>query len=92
VEVDAIDQLEAAIQGGADIIMLDNFDDNAVRAALPKIPDGILVEVSGGITLERISTLGAMNVDVISIGALTHSARAVDLGLDWHTLTSQGET
>ncbi len=83
VEVDSTEQLDAAIQGGADIIMLDNFDDEAVRAALPLIPERILIEVSGGITLERITTLGAMNVDVISIGALTHSARAVDLGLDW---------
>jgi len=84
VEVDSPDQLQAAIDGGADIVMLDNFDDEAVRAALPLIPDRILVEVSGGITLERIASLGAMDVDVISIGALTHSARAVDLGLDWH--------
>ena len=82
--MDSPDQLQAAIDGGADIVMLDNFDDEAVRAALPLIPDRILVEVSGGITLERIASLGAMDVDVISIGALTHSARAVDLGLDWH--------
>ena len=83
VEVDTEEQLAEAITAGADIIMLDNFSDHRVRDALPLIPDHVIVEVSGGITLERITSLGEIGVDVISVGALTHSARAVDIGLDW---------
>ena len=83
VEVDTEEQLAEAISAGADIIMLDNFSDQRVKDALPSIPDHVIIEVSGGITLERINSLGAIGVDVISVGALTHSARAVDIGLDW---------
>ena len=85
-EVDTMAQLEEALDAGADIIMLDNFDDDAVRAgvalAKERATRPTIIEASGGITLERITVLGAM-VDVISIGALTHSARNVDIGLDW---------
>jgi nicotinate-nucleotide pyrophosphorylase (carboxylating) len=83
VEVDTEDQLAEAVAAGADIIMLDNFSDERVRLALPTIPDGVIVEASGGITLERVHSLAKLGVDVISVGALTHSARAVDIGLDW---------
>ncbi len=82
-EVDTRSQLDEALKAGADIIMLDNFDDDAVRDALDAIGDRAVVEVSGGITLERVATLGALGVDVISVGALTHSAPSCDLGLDW---------
>jgi nicotinate-nucleotide pyrophosphorylase (carboxylating) len=82
-EVDTPAQLEEALAARADIIMLDNFDDGAVRDALRSIAGRAIVEVSGGITLERVKTLGALGVDIISVGALTHSAPSCDLGLDW---------
>ncbi len=74
---------QEALAARADIIMLDNFDDDAVRDALRSIAGRAIVEVSGGITLERVKSLGALGVDVISVGALTHSAPSCDLGLDW---------
>jgi len=86
VEVDSLAQLEEALAAGADIIMLDNFSTEDVRAAVARVagvsPRPIL-EASGGITLERIAELAAAGVDVISVGALTHSAPAADIGLDF---------
>ena len=82
-EVDTHEQLEEALAAGADIVMLDNFDDDEVRRALQTVGDRAIVEASGGITLERVASLGALGVDVISVGALTHSAPSSDLGLDW---------
>ena len=82
-EVDTTAQLEEALAARADIIMLDNFDDDAVRNAIRSIAGRAIVEVSGGITLERVRNLGALGVDIISVGALTHSAPSSDLGLDW---------
>ncbi|MGB8329247.1 MAG: carboxylating nicotinate-nucleotide diphosphorylase [Polyangiales bacterium] len=82
-EVDTPAQLDEALAAGADIIMLDNFDDDGVRDAVRSIDGRAIVEVSGGITLERVAALGALGVDVISVGALTHSSPACDLGLDW---------
>jgi nicotinate-nucleotide pyrophosphorylase (carboxylating) len=82
-EVDTPAQLEEALAAGADIVMLDNFNDEEVRDALASVDGRAIVEVSGGITLERIAALGALGVDVISVGALTHSSPSCDLGLDW---------
>ncbi|MGB5813319.1 MAG: carboxylating nicotinate-nucleotide diphosphorylase, partial [Polyangiales bacterium] len=82
-EVDTWAQLEEAIAARADIIMLDNFDDEQVRDAVTLISGRAIVEVSGGITLSRVAALGALGVDVISVGALTHSCAAADIGLDW---------
>jgi nicotinate-nucleotide pyrophosphorylase (carboxylating) len=82
-EVDTQAQLEEALAAGADIVMLDNFDDDEVRDALTLVSGRAIVEVSGGITLERVASLGALEVDVISVGALTHSSPSSDLGLDW---------
>jgi nicotinate-nucleotide pyrophosphorylase (carboxylating) len=82
-EVDTHAQLEEALAAGADIIMLDNFDDESVERALATVGSRSIVEVSGAITLERVAILGALGVDVISVGALTHSAPSCDLGLDW---------
>ncbi|MGB5375775.1 MAG: carboxylating nicotinate-nucleotide diphosphorylase [Polyangiales bacterium] len=82
-EVDTPGQLQEALAAGADIVMLDNFDDEQVRDALTLVDGRALVEVSGGITLDRVARLGALGVDVISVGALTHSSPACDLGLDW---------
>ncbi|MCZ6805501.1 MAG: carboxylating nicotinate-nucleotide diphosphorylase [Deltaproteobacteria bacterium] len=82
-EVDSRAELEEAIAAGADIIMLDNFDNDQVRDALSLIAGRAIVEVSGGVTLERVTALGSLGVDVISVGALTHSSPSRDIGLDW---------
>ncbi len=86
VEVKTMTELDEAIAVGADIIMLDNFDDAATEAAVKhtraKAPS-VLIEASGGITSERIRRLSQIGVDVISIGALTHSAPAADISLDF---------
>jgi nicotinate-nucleotide pyrophosphorylase (carboxylating) len=85
-EVDSLAQLEEALAEGADIILLDNFDDSMVAKAIAvNIARGrrALLEASGGITLERVAVLSALGIDVISVGALTHSAAAADVGLDW---------
>ena len=82
-EVDTHAQLEEALAAGADIVLLDNFDDAEVERALATVEGRAIVEASGGITLERVASLSALGVDVISVGALTHSAPSSDLGLDW---------
>lgn len=82
-EVDTRAQLEEALDAGADIVLLDNFDDAACRDAVALASGRAILEASGNVTLERIPKLAATGVDVISSGALTHSVRAMDLGLDW---------
>ena len=82
-EVDSLEQLAQALEAGADIVLLDNFDDAQVKDAVAQVNGRALIEVSGRVELERIETLATMGVDIISVGALTHSARAADLGLDW---------
>jgi nicotinate-nucleotide pyrophosphorylase (carboxylating) len=74
--------LDEALEAGADIVMLDNFPEPAIVTAVERARGRALVEVSGGITLSRIASLAAAGVDLISVGALTHSAPAADIGLD----------
>lgn len=85
VEVDSLAQLEAALAAGADIVLLDNFAPADVAAAV-RLADARsprpLLEVSGGVTLARIPELAHAGVDLVSVGALTHSARAVDLSME----------
>lgn len=84
-EVQSLDELNQALEAKADVVMLDNFDDETTRTALErikKISPRPVVEASGGISLARIATLGSLGVDVISVGALTHGYRSVDIGLD----------
>jgi nicotinate-nucleotide pyrophosphorylase (carboxylating) len=87
VEVTSLDELEQALAAGADVVLLDNMDTEHVVLALERVakhrPGRPLIEVSGGITLERIRELSALGVDVISSGALTHSPAAADIGLDF---------
>ena len=85
VEVESMSELEEALAAGADIVMLDNFSPSSVDAAVALAKGRALVEVSGGITLERIAVLARAGVDVVSVGALTHSAPAADIGLDIRT-------
>jgi nicotinate-nucleotide pyrophosphorylase (carboxylating) len=82
VEVDRLDQIEPVLAAGVDIIMLDNFSIEDLRAGVRQIAGRALVEASGGISLERIHAIAATGVDIISVGALTHSVRALDFGLD----------
>ncbi len=82
-EVDDIEQLEEALDAGAEIVLLDNFPDAVLREMVELVDGRALVEVSGGVKLERVAGIAAAGVDVISVGALTHSAPSADLGLDW---------
>jgi len=82
-EVDSTAQLGEALRAGADIVMLDNFADDQLAAAVELVAGRALIEVSGRVSLERVQVIARSGVDVISVGALTHSARAVDLGMDW---------
>jgi nicotinate-nucleotide pyrophosphorylase (carboxylating) len=82
VEVTSFAELDEALRAGAQIVMLDNFADSDVERALTQIAGRAEVEVSGGMTLERVAALGKLNVDIISVGALTHSAPAADISLE----------
>lgn len=82
VEVDDIDQIEEALAGGADVILLDNMPPATLTLAVRRIAGRALTEASGGITLENVRACAEAGVDLISVGALTHSVRALDLGLD----------
>ena len=86
VEVDTAEQLEEALAAGADIVLLDNMPPDLLRAAVRRrdaVSPATLLEASGGITLSTIAAVAATGVDRISVGALTHSAPALDIGLDY---------
>ena len=82
IELTSVEQLEDAVAGGADVVLLDNMDDAQVAEAMRRMRGRVPVEVSGGVTLERLPKLAALGVDFVSLGALTHSARAMDLSLE----------
>lgn len=82
IEVTAVDDAVRAAEAGADIIMLDNMDLASIRRAVEAVKGKALVEASGGITLENIRAVAETGVDFISIGAITHSARALDISLE----------
>lgn len=82
IEVDRLDQIEPALAAGAHTIMLDNFSLEELRAGVQQISGRALVEASGSVSLERVREIAATGVDLISVGALTHSVRSLDLGLD----------
>lgn len=83
VEVDRLDQLDEALQAGAGSVLLDNFSNNDLRAAVERVRDrSITLEASGNVTLDTVRAIAETGVDVISIGALTHSAPNLDVGLD----------
>ncbi len=87
VEVTRLEQLEEAIAAGADVVMLDNIDDTEVTRAVKQTKGRVELEVSGKVTLERLPALARLGVDYVSMGALTHSARAIDLSLEVLTAT-----
>jgi len=84
IEVEVVDLpgLEAAIAAGADLVLLDNMDDAAMAEAVRRAGGRALLEASGNMTLERLPRVAATGVDFVSMGAITHSARAVDVSFE----------
>lgn len=86
VEVDSLDQLRVALPAGPDIVLLDNMTNDQLREAVAiraAEAAGVVLEASGGVRLDTIGAIATTGVDRISVGALTHSAVGLDLGLDW---------
>jgi len=82
-EVDSLEQLDEALSAGAEVVLLDNMPTEAIREAVRRARDRAVLEASGGIGLERIAEIASAGVDAISVGALTHSAAAADIGIDF---------
>src|SRR5581483_5418996 len=83
IEVDGLDQLKEVLDVGlADVVLIDNFDLKSMREAVAMVAGRLVVEASGGITLDNIEDIAATGVDYASSGSLTHSAPALDIGLD----------
>lgn len=85
VEADTLEQVEQALGAGADQILLDNMNPVQLRLAVQRCKGRAQTEASGGITLASVRAVAEAGVDFVSVGALTHSARAVDIGLDFET-------
>lgn len=83
VETDTLEQVEECLACNVDIIMLDNMTTDMMRTAVALIAGRAMVEASGGIVLDNVADIAKTGVDIISIGALTHSAPACDIGMDW---------
>jgi nicotinate-nucleotide pyrophosphorylase (carboxylating) len=83
VECDRLDQVKAAVEAGADIIMLDNMNNAELRKSVAIVDGRAVTEASGGVTLQTVRGIAETGVDWISVGALTHSAKAMDLALDF---------
>lgn len=81
VEVETLEGLEEAIKAGADIVMLDNMSNELMRQAVSMNAGRVILEASGGVTMETIGSIAETGVDVISVGALTHSVKALDLSM-----------
>jgi nicotinate-nucleotide pyrophosphorylase (carboxylating) len=84
-EVDTLDGLDEALRAKADIVLLDNMDTETVKKAVARNAGRAFLEASGGITLGRVRELAEAGVSAISVGALTHSAPAADIGLDFES-------
>lgn len=82
IEVDTLDQLRSVIAEGADVVLLDNMTNDQLREAVAMIDGRMRAEASGGVNLDTIKGIAETGVDLISVGALTHSASVLDLGLD----------
>lgn len=83
VEVDRLDQITAALSANVDIILLDNMSVSDMREAVQLIDGRAITEASGGVTIATVGKIASTGVDLISVGALTHSAPALDIGLDF---------
>ena len=82
IEVDTLDQLQEALAEGADVVLLDNMTLSTLREAVTLVNGAMLFEDSGGVSLESVAAIAETGVDLISVGALTHSAPVLDLALD----------
>ena len=83
IEVDSLDQLREVLKVGlADVVLIDNFDLDSMRGAVAMVAGRVLIEASGGITLESAAAIAETGVDYLSSGSLTHSVRNLDIGLD----------
>ncbi|MDX9998941.1 MAG: carboxylating nicotinate-nucleotide diphosphorylase [Phenylobacterium sp.] len=82
VEVDNLDQLREALEHGPDVVMLDNFGPDQLREAVALTAGRAVLEASGGVNLDTVRAIAETGVDIISVGALTHSAPVLDIGLD----------
>jgi nicotinate-nucleotide pyrophosphorylase (carboxylating) len=82
VEIDSLDQLEDALEHGPDVVMLDNFTPAQLAEAVLRARGRAMLEASGGVNLQTVRGIAESGVDVISVGALTHSASVLDIGLD----------
>lgn len=83
VETDTLEQVQSCLECGVDIIMLDNMSPEMMSRAVQLIKGRALVEASGGVTLDTVEAIAMSGVDIISVGALTHSASSCDIGMDW---------
>ena len=83
VEVDTLAQLHEALEAGADIVLLDNMDKGMLKKAVKMTAGRAKLEASGNVSLDTVRAIAKTGVDFISVGRLTHSAPAVDIGLDW---------
>jgi nicotinate-nucleotide pyrophosphorylase (carboxylating) len=86
VEVSDLDGVKEALEAGADVIMLDNMDIDQIKEAIEFINGKSVVEISGGVTIDSLNQLADTGVDIISAGALTHSARSVDISMQIKTI------
>ncbi|HXI17565.1 MAG TPA: nicotinate-nucleotide diphosphorylase (carboxylating), partial [Chloroflexota bacterium] len=89
VECDTLDQVREAVEAGADAILLDNMNADMLRQAVALINGRAVSEASGGISLSTVRAAAESGVNLISVGALTHSAPALDLGLDFALVRSE---
>ena len=82
-ECETLAQVASALSAGADVILLDNMTLNEMKASVELVSGRAVTEASGGITLDTVRSIALTGVDWISVGALTHSAPALDIGLDF---------
>lgn len=83
VEVDTLDQLEKVLRFPIDAVLLDNMEAGTLKRAIALVKGRVITEASGGVTLESVREIAKTGVDLISVGALTHSARSLDSSLEW---------
>jgi nicotinate-nucleotide pyrophosphorylase (carboxylating) len=91
VEVTSLQEAGQAVSAGADIIMLDNMSPAQMRRAVKKIPPQIKTEASGNVTIDNVRAIAETGVNFISIGALTHSSKALDISLDFEPIVPKSE-
>ena len=92
IEAQSLDQVDEAIRAGADTILLDNLSTSDMKEAVRRIARRAMVEISGGVTLERIPELAETGADYVSVGALTHSAPAADLSFELEPASPRPES